>query len=255
MNIGSTLKTLVRRCLPRPLRRLAKKLYYPGVLARFREDQWPPASAVRRLVKPGDVVVDAGANIGYVTCLLSRWVGPDGRVVSIEPVPETFGILSSNIRKLGLRNVELHNCALSAEDGEGRMQVPSYDSGGENFYEARVVGGEGPAPGSLEVRLRRLDDIVAGVEKPVAFVKMDVEGHEWSAIRGCAWLIRRWRPAFLIELSEGPDRALLFRFMEDEGYDRQTTAAGAPDILFVPRGENATGGESSRQPLGGGEAR
>ena len=93
----------------------------------------PDLKVVEHLIKPGDSVVDIGANTGLYTKRMSELVGRDGRVFSIEPVPLTFDILGFNVGKLGLTNVELINCAISDTNGSVIVEVPLYESGEENF--------------------------------------------------------------------------------------------------------------------------
>lgn len=237
------LKRFVRAHAPRGVQHFCRKLYYPWVLRRFSDADWPPAAVIRRLVQSGDHVVDVGANVGYVTLLLSRWVGPAGCVYSFEPIPETFGLLRHNVRRLRLNNVVLFECAASDRAGTAEMEVPMYPEGGWNWYESRVVGpGEAPRGLRRSVRLCRLDDVVPSTR--VSFVKIDVEGHEARALAGAMELIRRSRPALLIEMCCGRDEARSIQLLlESEGYRvwpgsdgpaapaLETRSAG--DVLFL----------------------
>ena len=63
------------------------------------------AAGLKYLVGPGDFVIDVGAFVGFYSALLSHLVGPSGEVWSIEPMPDTFDILSYNVRTLQLKNV------------------------------------------------------------------------------------------------------------------------------------------------------
>ncbi len=209
------------RWLPAPWRQALKRLYYPSLLRRFRAEQWPGAAVVGRLLRPGDLVVDAGANVGYVSLLLARWVGPAGRVHSFEPIPETCALLRHNMRALGLDQVTVHGVALSSAAGEGRMDIPDYPGGGKNYYEAHLVAGAQPGD-RAGIPLRRLDDVLADETRPLAFVKMDVEGHEWEAAQGARRRLAGDRPALYVELSgpptgEGP-AARLSRHLIELGY-------------------------------------
>ncbi len=202
-----------------------KRIYYPWLLRRFPEEKWLFSPIVKRLLKPGDCVIDAGANVGYVTLLLSRWVTPSGCVNSFEPVPETFEWLAECVRKLKLDNVRLFNCGLSSAARSAVMGIPRYASGGENLYESRVVGeGQGQHfSRTVEVHLCALDDAMKDTDRPVSFIKIDVEGHEWQAIQGGRGTIERDRPALLIEVRENPDQSgsdawHLFNLLSGMGY-------------------------------------
>jgi FkbM family methyltransferase len=203
-----SLRSFLAAHLPPSLIRRLKKIYYPWILRRFPEERWPFSPIVKQLVKPGDCVVDAGANVGYVTLLLSRWVGEKGCVHSFEPVPETFEWLSESVRKLKLANVSLHNCGLSNSEQSAVMGIPRYSSGGENLYESRIVeeGRGARFARTVNVSLNTLDSLLAGSSRRVSFIKIDVEGHELLAVKGALQVISRDKPALLIEVTGDPDR-------------------------------------------------
>lgn len=208
------------RLAPRGMQRRLKRWYYPALLRRWREERWPEARIVRRLVRAGDHVVDAGANIGYIALLLSRIVGPAGVVHCFEPVPVTFDFLSNNLRALGLSNVRAYRAAVSDAAGTARMTTPDYAGGGENLYESHVVAGD--AAGTFQVDVVRLDDAVGADAPRVRFVKIDVEGHELAAVRGAERLLAH-RPALLVEVAGDPDEtgsraAALFAHLAERGY-------------------------------------
>lgn len=211
---------MARRLVPRAAQRRLKRWYYPRLLRRWSEARWPEARIVRRLVAPGDHVVDAGANIGYISLLLSRIVGPQGVVHSFEPVPATFELLANNLRVLGLANVRARQAAVSDAPGRARMTTPEYADGGENLYESRLV--EGSEAGTCEVEVVRLDAALGQDARRVTFVKVDVEGHELAALRGAAGLLEA-APALLVEVSGDPDAAgsaaaALFDLLASRGY-------------------------------------
>jgi FkbM family methyltransferase len=189
--------------LPGPARRPARRAYYARLLRAAREDAQVDLSFLKRVVRRGDCVVDAGASIGLYTKFLSALVGPEGLVCSVEPMPETYDVLVSNVRRLGLSNVRPLNYALSDVDGELEMEVPRWSYGGENLYEARVAGAASGGLRRIRVAARRLDTLVP--DRPIAFVKCDVEGHELRCLAGAAETIRRWRPPWLLEVWGDPD--------------------------------------------------
>ncbi len=198
------LKSLMLRALPDLLLFQAKRLHYPGVVRGYRP---PHAAVLRALVAPGDHVVDIGANVGWYTRALSELVGPDGRVFSVEPVPPTFALLSHCVRRLGLRNVELFNCAMSDRPGSAVMEVPRYLEGGENFYTARIVSDprDDARLRAFQVAVSSIDALLAPRLRRMTFVKCDVEGHELAVVRGALATLARWKPALLIEVSGDPD--------------------------------------------------
>jgi len=200
-------KQVVAAVLPAPVLTGIKKRYYTMLLQRSRLDSVETdALALPRIVKPGDFVIDIGAFAGFYTKPLSSLVGPSGKVWSIEPVPQTFEILSYAIRKLSLKNVEVFNYAMSDSEGIATMEVPHYRGGGETWYDARIVRGRRPTEQRVfKVSTRTLDSLMQGLERPVSFIKCDAEYHELFCVRGALETIRRWKPALLIEMLQSPD--------------------------------------------------
>ena len=94
------LKRTAWKILPQSTIQLIKKRHYLRLLRSPLLEKEPELRVVRHLVKPGDTIIDIGANVGVYTKILSELVGPEGHVYSIEPFPSTFEILCFNLRKL-----------------------------------------------------------------------------------------------------------------------------------------------------------
>lgn len=211
--------------MPPAVRQMAREWYYPRKIARYSAADWLPADGVHRLVSAGSVVVDAGANVGYITATLARWVGPEGRVHSFEPVPSTFAVLRRTVEHLRLGNVILHPCALSDSAGEAKVHIPSFADGRENFYEAslHVHPWNTYSGRSFSVRTATLDDELGSDAERVHFMKIDVEGHEEPLLLGSRLVLQRARPALLIEIDgslddESVSAGRVARFLESFGY-------------------------------------
>ncbi len=200
-------KVLVQRCLPGAVQQQLRRWYAPRLAARFTDADWPAAPIVQNLIKPGDTVVDVGANIGYITARLASVVGPHGQVYAIEPVPETFDLLTRTVRRLKLDAVRLVHACASSRAGAVTMEVPASQQGGDNLYESRVIesSGSNMLGRRVAVQAMTLDEIVGDAAGPVTFIKIDVEGHEGEVIRGAADLLAQHRPALYIEVSGNPD--------------------------------------------------
>jgi FkbM family methyltransferase len=145
-----------------------------------------------RSLRPGDVVVDVGANIGYYTVLAGHLVGESGRVYAFEPDPISFEYLSKNVRLNGLRNVVLEQKAVSNESGTIRLYLADENKGDHRIYDPK--GEQRP---SVEVEAVALDDYFAGVEDSVDFVKVDTQGAELVILKGMMDLVRRSPSAIL----------------------------------------------------------
>jgi FkbM family methyltransferase len=230
MSFRAMLKTVVIRSLPAVFWKSYLKSYYLHRLKSYsRTDGIIKAEndleVVKYIINVGDAVFDVGANFGFYTLYLSKYVGDQGQVYSIEPIPLTFEILSNNVKKMPLNNVLLFNCGISDKESSGTMEIPTYDSGGQNFYQARIIKEKKSNPSFRDcvVDLKSLDSFLPSVKKSIRFIKIDVEGHELQVILGATQLIERFRPAFLIEVSGNPDErdttaSRLVRLLNQKGY-------------------------------------
>ena len=133
----------------------------------------------RAYLKPGDTVVDVGANIGETVLTESLAVGPTGRVVAFEPHPRTFRFLGQNLDLNQVHNVEAHNLGL----GERPGMVSFSDNKRDDMNR---VGGDARG---LQVRIERLDKFAP--EARVQLLKVDVEGYEKFVFAGAPELLKR----------------------------------------------------------------
>jgi FkbM family methyltransferase len=153
------------------------------------------ANLVNGLCRPGDVVVDVGANVGDWTMPFALRVGPKGQVIAFEPVPYLADAIAKTARINRHDWVEVHTLALSGEDGSAKFSVERGNSGGSRL---------GLAEGDFDVisvPTRRLDSILserADVMK-IDLVKIDVEGHEIEVLVGARNTLARFRPYLILE--------------------------------------------------------
>jgi FkbM family methyltransferase len=205
--LNNAIQKIASFILPEKVLTGIKKSYYPWRL-RFCRAKEIDLEVIRTLIGHGDVVVDIGANIGGYTYHFSKLVGLQGRVFSIEPIPVTFEILCSNVKKLGLNNVEVFNCAISDDDDWLVMEIPKYESGLKNYYQAKIVDNEtANSLNRTKVNSKKIDSLLPYLANAISFIKCDIEGHELNCIRGAANIIRCSRPAWYIEISGNPDDA------------------------------------------------
>jgi FkbM family methyltransferase len=154
-------------------------IYEAGTLAFFDE-----------VIRPGDTVVDVGANLGLMTLHAARKAA---KVIAIEAHPATFLRLKRNIELNEFANVEALNLAAGAVNQDDRpiYDVPSMSIGRASLIEPEEAHSTG---GTTKVRL--LDDLVSG---PVRLLKIDVEGFEAEVLRGSTRILAQ-RPIICMEL-------------------------------------------------------
>jgi FkbM family methyltransferase len=174
--------------------------------------------SIHRLLDQGDLAVDVGANIGYVTNLMATRVGLSGAVIAFEPHPVVFEVLSRNVGRwqtdASLGSIEVHRLAMSSKAGRGRLSaVGDIDThmGLASLRESSETG----SASDFEVELARLDDLLG--DREVQLLKIDVEGHEHEVLRGAEQLLARHRIRDVVFEDSGIYPTPAMRLLEDQG--------------------------------------
>lgn len=170
------------------------------------------------MVKPGNIVLECGANIGYYTLLLSRLVGENGKVISVEPNPEVTKLLRINTELNTANNVDIYQAAL----GDKEEEVDFYIRGASNLSSMTAEDGEYVA--GQKVQMMMADTMIKQLDLPsIDLIRMDVEGYEVEILEGASNIIQRHFPRFLIEYHKekiGISRAEdALMNMDDMGYN------------------------------------
>lgn len=185
----------------------------------FCTGEWEPreTALIAGLIRPGDALVDVGANIGYFTLLASRLVGATGRVIAVEANPRTFALLEANVRLNGCANVDLRHVAAGEAPGFASMVEREVGNAGGDQVDFAA------ANASASIKVERIDELVG--EQPVRLIKLDIEGAEGKALRGATGLLERadapdlvfeFTPKFLEGMGDGPRE--LIGLLERLGY-------------------------------------
>ncbi len=176
-------------------------------------------------LRPGGVMVDVGANIGYFTVLAAQLVGPEGRVVAVEASPPLSDIVRRNVAMNGHRStVTVWNRA--AWSGSERLQLHQRVHYGANSS----LAGAGSAnledladtEVTVEVEAVPLDDLLDGLER-IDVLKLDVEGAEVHALQGLARTLAA-HPEMKLMVEWAPEQ---IRLMGDDPADMVALLTGA----------------------------
>lgn len=173
-----------------------------------------------QLVRPGDTVLDIGANIGMVTLWLSKLVGEQGKVHAFEPNPELQKILEEMLSHNQVSNVCLYPIALGTEQGSLELRIPRVNAGAASLIRNRNLSD----CDVVEVPVRPLSKIVAeeGINS-IRLIKIDVEGFEAEVFQGGQEVLESIRPeVILFELNERLDGLIrdqpVIKILRDFGY-------------------------------------
>ena len=149
-------------------------------------------------LQAGSVFYDVGANVGFLTVLGARLVGPQGMVYAFEPVPTNAACVRQNVAANRFTQVEVIEKAVSNISGTGELNLAKYSGGAA--LDLASVDAPPDADGKLQVDIATIDDLVnhSGL-RPPDLVKIDVEGAEFEVLEGMAATTKRYRPVVIVE--------------------------------------------------------
>jgi len=149
----------------------------------FRHITWNENeyAAFRSAVSAGDVVLEAGANVGAYTTLFAQWAGAAGRVIAFEPDPIAYAGLQAHLALNGIENRVSAVPAAVAGNGGGRLRFAQFESSGISRL---ATGSEPPGTTIREVASTSIDRYCARHHLLPTVIKIDVEGAELAALQG-----------------------------------------------------------------------
>lgn len=209
----------LRQCRHGPMLYLLNDRPIATALEAYGEWSEGEIGLLSRWVRPGDTVVEAGANIGTHTVPLAKLAGPSGRVVAIEPQRMMYQLLGGNLALNRLGNVDTYRVAVS--DKPGPIDIPSVDYFGQvNNYSAMPLEDARNRKGYAGLDFETVPAITIDSLKlrTVRLIKMDVEGMEPQALRSARYLIERTRPILYLEADRPENYPLLAGLLRKYGY-------------------------------------
>jgi FkbM family methyltransferase len=164
-----------------------------------------------QILKPGDSAVDGGAHIGMHTIPMANIVGEFGEVYAFEPIHSLADCISSAARKMP--QIKVFECALSHLDGDTIFHVMSKEPWLSGIAR-RFITTEKPVE-VIIVRRFRLDTLA---DKPIRFIKLDLESGEYHALLGAKELIFRQQPVIAFECGRN-ESAIVAGYSENEYFN------------------------------------
>jgi FkbM family methyltransferase len=224
VRVMGLLKRIITR-LPAWLQHEIRIWYYRCNIIRGKfvseEFEYP---VITQFIGKGDWVIDVGANVGHYTCLMSKLVGIEGRVLSFEPVPDTFRFLVANGKYFPHDNVSFINAAVSDESGEPAIDIPR-DANGINYYQAHVTNG---VSAGIHVLSLSIDSLSPA--KHISFIKIDAEGHDYKVLLGLRKLIIRDKPTLMVEANASG----ITEYLENLGY-LPVNLPGSHNTIYIQK--------------------
>jgi len=200
-----------------PLETIGRSLTHRGMF------ELAVVEAMFRLIEPGDLVLDVGANIGFMSAA-AACSHADIEVIAYEPHPELFRRLLRNrdrwvAERPGLKNrIRLVEAAVSEHPGTATLHIPDNFAGNQGI--ASLVGGNDVSgTTALTVATAAIDDIVDQEGRDIGLLKIDIEGHELAAFRGAARALRHGKIRNIVFEDHQGIASNAARFLASHGYE------------------------------------
>ena len=186
--------------------------------------------AIEDWVKPGHIIYDIGANIGYITLLFAKRTGSEGHVYAFEALPANVNRLSSNIEVNNYQErVTIIEAAVQDRTGSSEFLVgPSHGMG-------KVQGSAGRNSFEYDNKIQvdgvSIDDFIDNSNNPPPdIIKIDIEGGEVLALPGMNKLLKERHPIVFIELHGSEAAQVSWDVMKTAGYGFSQMESQYPEI-------------------------
>jgi FkbM family methyltransferase len=151
---------------------------------------------VKKEIKPGDIILDIGANIGYYTLIFANLVGKNGKVFAFEPEPSNFELLQKNIHMNNYKNIIFEQKAVGKVEKKIDLYLSEKRTGMHRIYKSKHT-----SDNSVPVDMINLDNYFMNNYKnqEINFIKIDIEGSEFGALQGLQNILKNENIKLLTE--------------------------------------------------------
>jgi FkbM family methyltransferase len=190
-------------------------------------------AGILQSLTPGGVFLDIGANVGLFSIAAARHVGPNGRVIAVEPGPAQRAMLLAHAERNGIGNIEIIDKGFSDQAGSVSLFLSPDSNQGRNSLSAKNA----LSNRHITIEVGRGDDLLGPTVERLDLVKIDVEGAEMLVLRGLGRTLERLRPVVIIELipaqlkNFSTSKEEVLSFLAALGYTQQTRLDAANMLL------------------------
>jgi FkbM family methyltransferase len=173
----------------------------------------------RSWIKPGMTVIDVGANVGVYTFSAARQVGPEGRVLAVEPFSKCISCLQETCKINQLSWVTV--CIGAASNRNGTLQLLLHSASELNEIVSDDVAANTPTGSFEKVNCFTLDSLVEQENlATIDFLKIDAEGHEMAVLEGSNRILTQFEPVILYENIGGSQgsNSQVAEYLNNKGY-------------------------------------
>lgn len=183
-----------------------------------------------KVLKPGDVFVDAGANVGRIALLAASFVGATGRGLAFDAEEENCQHLEENLAKYGVQNVQCFHAALGSSERDATLFINDDNAGGHALWDVGILSQNVKSremKRTKTIRLQMLDHFIeqAGIDR-LHLIKTDVEGADHDVLKGAEKSILKYGVKFIVSemhhaglVQMGSNGQKFRAYMKDLGYE------------------------------------
>jgi FkbM family methyltransferase len=178
--------------------------------------------AIRTLIKKGDIILDVGAQMGLMTVLFNKLSGKEGKVLSYEPTPSTYKILSKTLELNNISSVTIQK-AVSDKNGIAFFNISEQECDAANSLSQNS---NRKSNNQIEVIVTSIDnEVMENKLEKLNFIKIDAEGAEYKVLLGASLSIDNFKPTILLALHPkaindfGDTLELIWNYIELKEYD------------------------------------
>jgi FkbM family methyltransferase len=165
-------------------------------------------AVMREIVRPGDVVYDIGAHVGYFSIIFGKLVGAAGSVYAFEPMRENYDFITQHIAINKISNVKAICAGIAASSGMARFATPNHSA----TYHCTDSG-------SVQMPVYNLEEYVRDNRLPAPnLIKMDIEGEELYVVPSILDFVIRHRTKLLISTHDNGSAGVLGKLLSDNGF-------------------------------------
>ena len=183
--VGTLMKILNKKFITKKIYnyKMLLDLYDKGIsrtLLLFGKRELEHKKMLENIIKPEMTVLDIGANIGYYSLMMLELIGNKGKLIAVEPSPSNIEILRKNLLLNKYNDIEVHNAAISDENGTKKFFLSEMSNLNTlNYTEKKSLNLTGE---TINVKTLTVPQIMEG--RNLDLIRMDVEGHEVEVLNG-----------------------------------------------------------------------
>jgi FkbM family methyltransferase len=164
---------------------------------------------VNNTLKMNDVFIDVGAHVGYYSLLAAKLVGQNGKIFSFEPNILNYKILKENICLNNFDQIKYFELGLSDFDGEAQFYINPFNDGGSSLTKFTY-----PALVLVTIKVAKLDTFLNDIRlNKIDLIKIDVEGHQMSTLRGMEHTLLNYHPKIIVEFNDETSRSEIINYL------------------------------------------